>query len=230
MRFIVKEQRYEKQIGSGLFRYELDGVPTGAVEHWRLTQAMDEHEVLRVDLDAREAASGDSYLYHLVRQVDGTPIRLAYRFWGAGLQIEGTLLFSETNITGTRAVNGRTLEEDLDIEPGTLFWFPSAVGLGLLLKGKDGLGITAVTLNSSVGDENSLALQPVTVDVYPMITDTVEVEVARKMITAVPIMIHWNSQKRIITRDLNFWPVALERPNFSAGKTLLAIETRYIWY
>lgn len=230
MRFIVKEQRYEKQIGSGLFRYALDGVPTGAVEHWRLTQAMEGYEVLRVDLDAREAVSGRSYLYHLVRRVDGTPERLAYRFWGDGLQVEGTLLFSETAITGTRTVNGRTHEEDLDIEPGTPFWFPSIVGLGLLLKMKDGLGITAVSLNSKVGSEDSLALQPVTVNVYPMITDTIEVEVAGKTIVVVPIMIRWNDQERIITRDLNFWPIALERPNFAESKTLSAREMHYIWY
>ena len=53
MRFIVKEQDYEKPIGAGLMRYELDGVPTGAVEHWRLTEATEGYEVLRVDLDAR---------------------------------------------------------------------------------------------------------------------------------------------------------------------------------
>jgi hypothetical protein len=230
MRFIVKEQRYEKQIGSGLFRYELDGVPTGAVEHWRLTEATEGYEVLRVDLDAREAASGHSYLYHLVRQANGTPERLAYRFWSAGLQIEGTLLFSETAITGTRAVNGRTHEEDLDIEPDTPFWFPSAAGLGLLLKVKGGAEVTAVTLNNSVGDENSLALQSVTVDVYPTITDTIEVKVAGKTIEAVPTMIHWNDQKRLITRDLNFWPVAMQRPNFADSKLLDAKEIRYIWY
>ncbi|MCP4417994.1 MAG: hypothetical protein GY805_15335 [Chloroflexi bacterium] len=230
MRFIVKEQRYEKQIGSGLFRYELDGVLTGAVEHWRLTQATEGFEVLRVDLDARAATSGHSYLYHLVRREDGTPERLAYRFWGDGLQIEGTLLFSETNITGTRSVNGRTHEEDLDIEPGTPFWFPSVIGLGLLLKVKGVTGITAVTLNNKTGGEDTLTLQPVTVDVYPMITDTVEVEVVGKMVTAVPTMISWKEHQRIIIRDLNFWPIVLERPDFVDDKTVSAKEVQYIWY
>ena len=230
MRFIVKEQDYEKPIGAGLLRYELDGVPTGAVEQWRLTQALDGYEVLRVDLDAREAASGHSYLYHLVRQADGVPVRLAYRFWGSGLQIEGTLLFSETNITGTRAVNGRTHSEDLDIEPGTLFWFPSAIGLGLALKAKKVTGNTAVTLNGKIGGEETLALQQISGDVFFMITDTKPLEVAGKPIETVPTMVRWNGNERIVVRDQNYWPVAMQRLNFAEGKILSAIESRYIWY
>ena len=235
MRFIVKEQDYEKPIGAGLMRYEMDGVPTGAVEHWRLTQATEGYEVLRVDLDGREAASGHSYLYHLVRRADGTPERLAYRFWdpgtqGDGLQVEGTLLFSETEITGTRAVNGRTKEEDLDIEPGTLFWFPSAIGLGLVLQAKKVGGNTAVTLNGNIGGDETLALQQVSVDVHFMITDTKPMEVAGKTLETVPTMVRWDDNQRIVVRDQNQWPVAMQRPNFADGKLLEAIETRYIWY
>ncbi|WP_420643102.1 hypothetical protein [Candidatus Leptofilum sp.] len=234
MRFIVKEQDYEKPIGAGLLRYELDGVPTGAVEHWRLTEATDGYEVLRVDLDAREAASGHSYLYHLVRRTDGAPERLAYRFWGSGLhgklQIEGTLLFSETNITGTRAVNGRTYHEDLNIEPGTLFWFPSAIGLGLVLQAKKVAGNTAVTLNGKIGGEDTLAMQQVSVDVDFLITDTKPMEVAGKTLETVPTMVRWNDNQRIVIRDQNYWPVAMQRPDFADSKLLLATETRYTWY
>ncbi|MBK7897314.1 MAG: hypothetical protein IPJ90_21000 [Anaerolineaceae bacterium] len=230
MRFIVKEQDYEKPIGAGLMRYELDGVPTGAVEHWRLTQATEGYEVLRVDLDAREAASGHSYLYHLVRRVDGTSERLAYRFWGSGLQIEGTLLFSETNVTGTRAVNGRTHHEDLEIEPGTIFWFPSAIGLGLALQAKKVTGNTAVTLNGKIGGEDTLAMQQVSVDVHFLITDTKPMEVAGKTLDTVPTMVRWDGNQRIVTRDQNDWPVAMQRFDFADVKQLSATETRYIWY
>ena len=230
MRFIVKEQSYEKPIGAGLFRYELDGVPTGAVEQWRLSQALEGYEVLRVDLDAREAASGHSYLYNLVRQANGKPERLAYRFWGDGLQVAGTLLFAETNITGTRTVNGRTHEEDLDIEPGTPFWFPSAIGLGLIVKARSGSGITAVTLNGAAGGDDTLALQWVKVDVFFMITDTKPWQVAGKTIETVPTMVRWNGNQRIVVRDQDYWPVAIQRPNFADGKLLSARETQYIWY
>jgi hypothetical protein len=230
MRFIVKEQQYEKQIASGQFRYEVDGVPTGALETWRLNAAMDGYEVLRVDLDARQAESRHSYIYHLVRQANGRPERLAYRFWGSELIIEGTLLFEETNVTGTRTVNGRTFPEDVDIEPNTGFWFPSVVGLGLaanLLGIKD---ITAVTLNNQVGGEDTLALQVVTMDVYPLITDTMDLDVCGKSMTAVPYMIRWGDNKRIIVRDLNFWPVRMERPYLASDDLLTAVPIYYNRY
>jgi len=229
MRFIVKEQRYEKQIASGRFRYEREGQPTGAVEDWRLTRAMAGYEVLRVDLDARAAASGHSYLYHLVRQENGRPERLAYRFWGDGLQVEGTLLFDETSITGTRAVNGVTTEEDLDIAPGTGFWFPSAVGLGLAANLQGVSDITAVTLNNQIGGPDTLALQQVTMNVTMTITDTVEIEIAGQMVDAVPYKISWDGNVRFVTRDLNFWPLQIERPE-EDGSILTAVETRNIWY
>ncbi|MEZ4592657.1 MAG: hypothetical protein R3D55_16150 [Chloroflexota bacterium] len=238
MRFIVKEQDYERPIGAGLMRYELDGVPTGAVEHWRLTQATEGYEVLRVDLDAREAASGHSYLYHLVRRTDGAPERLAYRFWGDGLQIEGTLLFSETNITGTRAVNGRTHHEDLDIEPGTLFWFPSAIGLGLALKAKKVTGNTAVTLNGKIGGDDTLALQQVSLDVdwdYDHIFRTgigrqALWEMDGKPMEALFKKVRWGDSERSVVANIMGWPVAMQRSDFADGKLLSAKETRCIWY
>lgn len=230
MRFIVKEQDYEKPIAAGLLRYEQDGQPTGAVETWRLTTPDTGYEVLRVDLDARAAASGHSYLYHLVRQADGAPQRLAYRFWGDGLQVEGTLLFDETHITGTRAVNGRTYPEDLEIESGTLFWFPSVIGLGLALKAKKVTGNTAVTLNGVIDGAQTLALQQVVADVHFLITDTKPMDIAGQTLETVPTMIHWNGNQRIVARDQNYWPVAMQRPDFVDGKLLEAKETRYIWY
>lgn len=230
MRFIVKEQRYEKQIASGQFRYELDGEPTGAVESWRLTAVPDGFEVLRVDLDARQAESGNSYVYHLVRRKDGTPERLGIRFWGSDLEIEGTLLFSETSITGTRTVNGRTFAEDIDIEPGTGFWFPSVIGLGLAATLPGINNITAVTLNNEVGADDTLALQVVKMDVFPMITDTIELDVCGKMITAVPYMIRWGENQRVITCDLDFWPVRMERPYPTFVQPLTAVPTYYNRY
>ncbi|MCP4357855.1 MAG: hypothetical protein GY796_07560 [Chloroflexi bacterium] len=228
MRFIVHEQDYEKPIAAGQFRYDLAGRPTGAVETWRLTQATEGYEVLRVDLDARAAVSGHSYLYHLVRRAGSAPERLAYRFWGAGLEIEGTLLFSDTHITGTRTVNGNVYSEDLDVESGTLFWFPSTIGLGLVLDGKVGTS-TAVTLNNQVGTNNTLALQPVNLTRSMMITDQVEIKIGRQTALVVPWMLRWQDEVRVISRDGRGWPVQMERQMVDGGM-LTAVETRYIWY
>lgn len=222
MRFIVKEQSYEKVIASGQFRYEKDGQPTGALETWRLSTAVETYELLRVDLDAREAASGHSYLYHLVRQVNGRPERLSYRFWGDGLNVEGTLLFSETNVTGTRQVNGRTYEEDLDTTPETGFWFPSAIGLGLAVQVGSG---TAVTLNNAVGAEQTLALQPIEQTVTQLDTAVTEITIAGKAVKVSSWQVNWHNHTRMVTTDENGWPLHMKRDD-----GLTAVETRNIWY
>ena len=222
MRFLVKEQRYEKQIGAGQFRYELNGEPTGAVETWRLNAAMDGYEILRVDLDAREAESGHSYVYHLVRRADGHPERLAYRFWGDDLQVEGTLLFSERSILGTRSINGVTLPEDMDIKRGTGFWFPSVVGLGLAAKMKSG---TAVTLNNLINGRDTLALKQIGMQVTPTVDDFVDVEIAGKLVKATSWQVSWKGHIRFVLRDEHGWPIQMQRDD-----QLTAVETRYIWY
>lgn len=222
MRFIVKEQSYETLIASGQFRYGKNGEATGAVETWRLSTATAGYEMLRVDLDARSAPSGHSYLFHLVRQSNGRPERLSYRFWGDGLTIEGTLLFAETNVTGTRQVNGQTFSEDLDIEAGIGFWFPSAVGLGLAAKLGSGM---AVTLHNVVGDENSLALQQIKQVVAQRNTAVTKITVAGKTIAALAWQIEWHGHTRSLLTDENGWPLKMERDD-----GLTAEEIRYIWY
>ncbi len=219
MRFIVKEQRYEKPIAAGLLRYERDGRATGAVEHWRLTQAVDGYEILRVDLDARAAASGRSWLYHLVRRSDGRPERLNYRFWGDGREIRGTLLFAVT-----RAVNGETFSEEIELPAGYGFWFPSAVGLGLILDG--GVGeVTAVTLNNQTAGPDTLATRRINVKRYLAITDQVEAEIAGQLLLVTPWVIFWEENMRLVSLDEHPWPVAVQRDD-----GLTAVETRYIWY
>lgn len=222
MRFIVQEQAYENPIASGLFRYELNGQATGALEMWRLSEATEGYEVLRVDLDARSAMSGHSYLYHLVRQINGRPERLSFRFWGADLEIEGTLLFSEDNVTGTRKVNGRPYEADLDIAPDTGFWFPSVVGLGLAVKLGSG---TAVTLNNAVGAEETLALKVIQLQVSTMATAVKTVEIAGKTHNVWAKQLQWADNTRLVWLADNGWPLQMQRDD-----GLTAVETRYIWY
>ena len=99
MRFIIQEQPREKILASGRYRFEQNGVPTGAVESWRLTAVADTYRFLRVDLDAREAASGHSYLYHAVVNAEERIERLKYRFWSDALTIVGDVVLEETAVT-----------------------------------------------------------------------------------------------------------------------------------
>lgn len=148
MRFLIHEQPYEKPLAAGAYRYERGGQPTGATESWRLTQATADFVVLRVDVDER-AVNGRSTLYHFLQQQNGRPERLTYRQWGGQTRSEGRLFFNETNIIGTRTVNGAAFEEEMELAAGYGFWLPTAAGTAVSPPNHP-----AVTLNPT------FALQP----------------------------------------------------------------------
>lgn len=219
MRFIVREQANEKPIAAGLLRYERNEQPTGAVEKWRLTSPMAGYEVLRVDLDARDAPSGHSYLFHLVRQQNGRFERLGARFWGEGMIVEETLIFEDQRITGTRTIKGTTYPIDAAMN---LFWFPSSIGLGLLA-GHVGK-FTAVTLNTQFDDPTeTFGLQPVTIETS--LGDDASFTIGKRGFEIRPFSIQWADQTRTVWLDKHNWPLKMER-----GDGLTAVETRYIRY
>ena len=219
MRFIVREQPKERRRSSGQMRYEQDGRPTGAMETWRVSCPMTGYEVLRVDLDAQDAPSGHSYLYHLVRQENGRFERLGVRFWGSGITVEATLIFDEQGITGTRTVNGITYPVDA---PGGTFWFPSSIGLGLLA------GVsnteTAVTLNTNLSDP-AAAFAIRTVDIATQWGDKTTLNTAGQAFAVRPFTIQWADQTRTLWLDEYNWPLKMAR-----GDGLTAVETRYVRY
>ncbi len=106
MRFIIRELPYERPLLAGRLRYERDGVPTGAVESWRLTQALDDYRFLRVDLDAREAPSGRSSLFHVTLNPAGRPEQIKYRLWGNGPEVSGTAVWEGNEVIAARRVDG----------------------------------------------------------------------------------------------------------------------------
>ena len=225
MRFIVREQHFEKPIAAGKLRYEQDGTPTGAVETWRLTTPTEGVEILRVDLDARSAPSGHSYLYHLIRQDNGRLDRLNYRFWGDGLTVAGTILWEGGNLTLNRTVNSKSCNEEVRFADKTAFWFPSSIGLGLLGSFTNEKQVTAVTLNTSTDNEAAaFCLQQTAVNLS--LNDAEAVQVGSKSIQGRPFTITWADQQRTIWLDEQHnWPLKMKR---SDGLT--AIETQYIRY
>jgi len=225
MRFIIKEQPYEEVIAAGKYRYERDGRPTGAVEQWRLTAVTDGYQFLRVDLDARDAPSGHTYLYHAVVHPDGSVERLKYRFWGGGLDIVGDIVLAETAVTATRIYNGQASEQVLDLPKGYRFWFPSVAGLHFAgWRGNDPK--TAVTLNGQIGGPDTLAAQVVAFECYPTITDYLAREIAGQVRQYSPWRLSWNDQIRVIWRSAeNGWPLGLER-----GDGLTAVASQLIRY
>lgn len=229
MRFIIREQPYEKPMMAGKYRYELDGQPTGAVETWRLTAAAEGYRFLRVDLDARAAASGHTYLYHALVNADGQVERVQVRFWtqvGGGLQVAGDVVLENDSVSATRIVNGKESEQVLDLPTGYRFWFPSVAGLHFAgWRGNDPK--TAVTLNGKVGDENTLAVQVVDFEYFMMITDFMEMEAAGKVRQYSPCKLSWGDGNwRIIQRDWESgWPLGMMRDD-----GLTAVARQYIKY
>lgn len=244
MRFIIHEQPYEKPIMAGEYRYERDGRPTGAVETWRLTAAADGYRFLRVDLDAREAASGHTYLYHALVGPGGVVERLKVRLWdlGGGWQVAGDAVFEGDTVSAMRTVNGATSEQVLDLPRGWCFWFPSVAGLYFAgwregepktapsaSSGQAPLASSgqAVTLNGHIGGEDTLAVQVVDFEYDWLSADYLEMTAAGKVRRYSPWKLSWgDGQWRIIQRDAeNGWPLGMERQD-----GLTAVASRYTIY
>ena len=79
---------------------------------------------LRVDLDARAAKSGHSYLFHLTMDNHGRPIQLKYRFWDASRTVEGILPLENNAVIATRIVAEQRQETVVDVQPGYAFSLP----------------------------------------------------------------------------------------------------------
>jgi len=219
MRFIIHEQPYERPLLAGRLRYERDGRPTGAVESWRLTNAVDGYRFLRVDLDARDAPSGRSYLFHLTLSPADRPEQLKYRFWGDRLEVSGTVLWDGDALIAARRVNGVAYEDEAR---GAAFWFPAGAGLALL-RYYAGAG-DGVTLNTDTSDPaRALALveTPVTVALS---------EAETEMINGEPLPIRalsvaWGERRRVVWIDAEGRPLRLWRED-----GLAAVAERLVRY
>ncbi len=224
MRFIIREQPYEKPVAAGLLRYEQDGQPTGTVEEWRLTDVAEGYRFLRIDLDAREGASGDTYLYHLILSPENRLERVKFRFFNAQKIISGDVLIEDDVMTLLRDVKGHQggehFEETADTSGQPLFWLPSTIGLGLLADSKPTAdGVPALTLDKTA----DFAFNHVTVNLS--LGEKEMLAVAQRDVVARPLSIRWQDQARTIWLDDHDFPVKMVR-----GDGLTAVETRNIRY
>lgn len=213
MRFLIHEQPYERPLLAGQLRYYDDDRPTGVVESWRLTNAVDGYRFLRVDLDGRDAPSGRSYLYHLVINPIGRPEQLKYRLWSSGLNVSGVVLWEEDRLTAAREVNGQRFEETA---MGNAFWFPSGAGLAQLIWSSGETG--GVTLRSATEDPAmvmSMFETEVTVELGTPETLTIDDEI----LPVRPLTVFWDGNQRIVWIDTDGRPLRLWRTD---GMTAVA--------
>lgn len=217
MRFVLHEQSYEKPIASGKLVYEQDGQPTRVVESWRLTDAAAGYRFLRVDLDGRAAASGNSSLFHLTLNPQGQPERLLFRFFGPIEQIKGSVLFDGNVLTIVRELTGQARQEE-QLE-ATHFWFPSTVGLGLLA-GLVGAGQVEAGMLAAAA-----SFTPHLVSLHYHEDQPEMVEVMGKQWQTRPLTLTWADQTRTIWLDAHHQPLLMKRQDGLCGR-----ETRYVRY
>ncbi len=208
MRFLIREQEYEIPVAAGKFRYEVNRNPTGRIESWRLTEVAGGYRFLRVDFDAREALNGDSTLFHLVIGPNGLLERLKFRHFGRTKEIFGDVQLKPDEITLSRIINDQRFDEEKKMPKNYAFWFPSALGLALLVNQEKGRpSSTSVTLD--IQNRFTLAFIPVTID---LIVEE-ELAVTGKSVVAQRYLIQWDDQIRMLWLDLDGWPVLLEQNN-----------------
>ncbi len=221
MRFIIHEQPYEQLIATGSWRYEQDGRITGAVEHWRLTTALDEYQFLRIDLDARQTSSGTTYLYHLVFDEHGRPIRLQYRIWELSSETVGNVLLEQEEILVTSGTGDSRFEVTIGVPEGYKFWFPSSTALGLLARSSMEEATPAVVLEIAENSDEDLLLSPcvTTLRQEHLALDPVDSSGAEV------VRIMWEDQQGTIWLDRSNWPLRVACPG-----GVSAVEEQLIHY
>lgn len=219
MRFIIREQEYEKLVAAGKFRYEMQGKMTGATESWRLTHLSKDYRLLRVDLDQRKTADKSSTLYHLALGSDWRPERLKFRHFSGLAEIAGDLLFDEEAVNLYRDINDRRLEDEEKMPGDYRFWFPSVIGYTLLFDEPVTTNFQTLTMDQK--KDFDLIRRQAELERYGREV----VEVTGRKVPALRYMVAWNSEKVQLWLDDHGLPILLEQKD-----GFRAIESQYIRY
>jgi hypothetical protein len=220
MRFIIREQDFEKPLAAGKLQYQQYGRPTGVEETWRLTEVVDGYRFLRIDLDAREAGSEESDLFHLTLSPEGLPVRLKFRSYGPQMEIMGDMLFETSRISVSRTVNGIKFEKDLETPNEQVILMPGTIGLGLAAAMAEKMnGTKAIMLDKNNFLAPSLIYLEVSYDKEELMV------VTGQNVPARPCSIRFSNRDYKIWLDDHGWPVKMVQ---SDG--LLAMESSYVRY
>lgn len=219
MRFIIHELPYERPLLAGRLRYLRDGAPMGAVESWRLTAAAEGYRFLRVDMDAREAPSGHSHLYHATLDPSGRLEQLKFRFWGQGHEVVGSVVRQGDELIGSRRVDGRAYE---DVARAGAFWFPTGGGLALLAEYAGETQGVRLALDLS-DPARLLALQETPVTIEWGEAEMEQVDGAPPSVR--PLRVAWADQQRVVWLDAERRPLRLWRDD-----GLTAVAERLVRY
>jgi hypothetical protein len=212
MRFLIPEMPFEVPLNAGILTYTFNNQPTGAKEHWRVTQATDDYRILRVDLDGQDS-SGDSYLYHVTMRNAGIIERINFKFWNQATRIVGNLIVEDNGVTLVRDINGERLETTLD--KNLPIWFSASMGLSFVGQQQG----NALFLNAN----EQFALQEVMVANEECGEE--EVDVGGKVLVGKCRHLSWQNHHRTIYLSSDGYIIKMQRPD-----GLTAQVTRYVRY
>jgi hypothetical protein len=226
MRFLMREMEYERPVASGTFRFEADGQPTGSVESWRFSRALDSYSFLRVELDTHSQRDQEICLYHALLSPDMDMERLKFRYFGSRVEIEGDLQFDDHIVFMNRLIsikmNGekRRIVEEIPLESEAVLWFESIAG--------QGLAAAKVAENS----QRSLLILEKEMDFASRHGsarfhwgEEESRTVLRQQVAVRPCSISWDKSSVDIWLDEFSWPVSAA---YASGIT--ASETAYVRY
>jgi len=176
MRFIIREQEYEQLIASGRLAYQ-----SGALESYRLTEAVDGFLVIRVDLDWRGSGIDDSLLVHMLLDSNQQLVRLKLRELSPDNPVNLDVLAGDGLYSFSREDRHGVEYSELQMPPGFGLLLPGFIGLGLVVNFTEEIGVTSLieldtekdykpvlaTMAIDKFDEESLAVTGQTLAVRP---------------------------------------------------------------
>lgn len=213
MRFIIREQDYEQLIAAGRLTYR-----SGAVEHWRLTEAVAGFRVMRVDFDRRDTAVASSTLMHLLMDPDGRPERLKLRHFAPDNPADVDVLVDSGSLSVSRDCNDDVTRDELILPPGFGLLMPATIGLALFVWSS-----RSQSCASAIDLDEQRCFAPVltSIELEPLAEE--DLTVTGQLVAVRPYLIRRNEMDYTIWLDEQGLPVRLE-----AEDGLRAIEDRYV--
>lgn len=140
MRVLHPIRPEEKLVSRGQYRYLVDGEPTGDVETWQVSRLPGGEEIVRADLDGREA-SGASLVTHLVRHADKRPNWLRLRFRSGQMNAAAQYTFEEASVRVARVAEGEQRSvEMIDIATGYVVDYHTMISQDYVWRGYEQAG------------------------------------------------------------------------------------------
>ncbi|HSG18384.1 MAG TPA: hypothetical protein VLE70_18970 [Anaerolineae bacterium] len=218
MRFIIREQEYERLLAAGRLRYLSAGIETGVFETYRLTQAVDGFTVARIDLDRRDTAAANSTLLHLLLNPGGRPERLKLRRFSPAGSVEADVLVEDESFSVRRTGLADMAQEEMKRPPGYGLLMPAAVGLAFFIHGNPGQRSAAAI---GLDEQRLYAPFSTSVEIDPL--DEEEMTVTGQLVPVRPYLIRQRGTICKIWLDDYGLPVRLDDEDGTH-----AVEDRYV--